>query len=74
MPCGNQPTRGRGAVLKSPTLPGAGTVWNQPPCRAPVLWPKSAHLTGRRCRVNRPCCRAPVLCGNPPTLPGAGAV
>ncbi|MEG6441196.1 hypothetical protein QCN23_23160, partial [Enterobacter bugandensis] len=27
------------------------------------------------CRVEiRPPCRAPVLCGNPPTLPGAGAV
>ncbi len=38
------------------------------------MW-KSAHLAGRRCRVEiRPPCRAPVPCGNPPTLPGAGAV
>ncbi len=38
------------------------------------IW-ESAHLTGRRCRVEiRPPCRAPVLCGNQPTLPGAGAV
>ena len=38
------------------------------------IW-ESAHLAGRRCRVEiRPPCRAPVPCGNPPTLPGAGAV
>ncbi len=36
---------------------------------------QSTHLAGRRCRVGiRPPCRAPVPCGNPPTLPGAGAV
>ncbi|MFT2597969.1 hypothetical protein ACMWP3_24035, partial [Escherichia coli] len=36
---------------------------------------QSTHLAGRRCCVGiRPPCRAPVPCGNPPTLPGAGAV
>nr|QIZ17260.1 hypothetical protein [Escherichia coli] len=37
----------------------------RPPCR---------HLRRRCCVEIRPPCRAPVPCGNPPTLPGVGAV
>ncbi len=82
------PPSGRGAVLRvsGRTRPVTGdtTPYDQRPAELHnpritqatymSIW-ESAHLAGRRCRVEiRPPCRAPVPCGNPPTLPGAGAV
>ncbi len=82
------PPSGRGAVLRvsGRTRPVTGdtTPYDQRPAELHnpritqatymSIW-ESAHLAGRRCRVEiRPPYRAPVPCGNPPTLPGAGAV
>ena len=82
------PSAGRGAVLRvsGRTRPVTGDTppYDQRPAELHnpqitqatymSIW-ESAHLAGRRCRVEiRPPCRAPVPCGNPPTLPGAGAV
>ena len=82
------PSAGRGAVLRvsGRTRPVTGDTppYDQRPAELHnpqitqatymSIW-ESAHLAGRRCRVEiRPPCRAPVLCGNPPILPGAGAV
>ena len=82
------PSAGRGAVLRvsGRTRPVTGDTppYDQRPAELHnpqitqatymSIW-ESAHLAGRRCRVGiRPPCRAPVPCGNPPTLPGAGAV
>ena len=82
------PSAGRGAVLRvsGRTRPVTGDTppYDQRPAELHnpqitqatymSIW-ESAHLAGRRCRVEiRPPCRAPVPCGNPPTLPRAGAV